>query len=100
MSSTARVLHTKTWDYFTSILPYRFSRSPEVVKRVIMTDINALVQEFWMTSSDAAVGSSFFAMRRLLEILEECSHTLIVCSDIISVLAPAVLADKIYSCPT
>ena len=33
-----------------------------------MTDINDLVQEFLRTSSD--VGASFFAMRRLLEILQ------------------------------
>jgi len=37
-----------------------------------MTDINDLVQEFWETSSDEAVGASFFAMRRLLEILQDC----------------------------
>ena len=100
MSSTARALHTTTWDYFTSCLPGRFSRSPEVVKGAIMTDINALVQEFWTTSRDAAVGASFFAMRRLLEILERCSEFLEVCSDIISVFASAVLADKIYRCTT
>ena len=65
-----------------------------------MTDLNALVQEFWMTSSDAAVGASFFAMHKLLEILEGCSHTLEVCSDIISVFATAILDDKIDRCPT
>ena len=37
-----------------------------------MTDINDLVQEFWRTSSDRAVGASFFEMRRLYEILEGC----------------------------
>ena len=36
-----------------------------------MTDINDLVQEFWRTSSDGAVGAPFFEMRRLYEILEE-----------------------------
>ena len=34
-----------------------------------MTDINDLVQEFWRTSSDRAVGA-FFEMRRLYEVLE------------------------------
>ena len=42
-----RVLHTTTWNYFTSRL---FSRSPEVVKEAIMTDINGFVQEFWKKS--------------------------------------------------
>jgi hypothetical protein len=37
-----------------------------------MTDIDDLVQEFWRTSSDGVVGAPFFAMRRLLEILEVC----------------------------
>ena len=39
-----------------------------------MTDINDLVQEFWSTSESnvRAVGASFFEMRHLLEILEEC----------------------------
>jgi hypothetical protein len=44
-SSITRVLHTTTWDYFTSRLPDRFSHSPKVVKEAIMTDINDLVQE-------------------------------------------------------
>ena len=70
MSSTTRVLHTPTWVYFTSHLPDRFSRSPQVVKEAIMTDINNLVQEFRRTSCD--VGDSLFAMRRLFEILQEC----------------------------
>ena len=35
-----------------------------------MTDINDLVQEFWRTPNDGAVGTSFFAMRRLFEILQ------------------------------
>ena len=53
-----------------------------------MTDINGLVEEFWKTSNNGAVGVSFFAMRRLFKILE-------VCFDIISVFATAVdLADK------
>ena len=85
MSSITRVLHTATWGYFKSRLPYRFIRSPKVVKETIMTDINDLVQEFWKTSSDGAVGASFFAMRRLLEILHRCSDILDVCFDIISV---------------
>jgi hypothetical protein len=110
ISSTTRVqvLHTTTWDYFISHLPGRFRRSLKVMKEAIMTDINDFVQEFWRTSSDGVVGASFFALRRLFEILEGCSHILEgdshileenffffeVCSDIISVLATAVLADK------
>jgi hypothetical protein len=70
MSSITRVLHTTTWDYFTSCLPDRFGRSPKSVKETIMTDINDLLQEFCDFSSD--VGAFFFAMRRLLEILEKC----------------------------
>ena len=55
-----------------------------------MTDINDLVQEFWRSSSDFE--PSFFAMRRLLEILQGCLE---VCFDIIFVFATAVdLADK------
>ena len=46
-STNRRVLHTTTWNYFTSRL---FSRSPEVVKEAIMTDINEFVQEFWKNS--------------------------------------------------
>ena len=54
-----------------------------------MTDIDDLVQEFWRTSSDFE--PSFFAMRRLLEILQGCLE---VCFDI-SVFATAVdLANK------
>ena len=89
MSSTTRVLHTTTWDYFISHLPDRFRRSPLAVKEAIMTDINDLVQEFWRTSSD--VEPSFFAMRRLLEILQRCLE---VCFDIISVFVTA--ADLTY----
>ena len=65
-----RVLRTETWEFFTTSLPCRFSRSPKVVKEAIMTDINDLVQEFWRISSEGAVGASFFEMRRLYEILE------------------------------
>jgi hypothetical protein len=71
ISSITRVLHTTTWVYFTERLPGRFTRSPNVVKEAIMSDINDLVQEF-CSSSDAAVEASFFAMRRLLEILQGC----------------------------
>ena len=67
-----RVPRTATWKFFTSLLPSRFRHSPKVVKEAIMTDINDLVQEFWRTSSDRAVGASFFEMRRLYEILEGC----------------------------
>jgi hypothetical protein len=98
MSSITGVLHTTTWDYFNSRLPDCFSRSPKVVKEVIMTDINNLVQEFWRTSNDGDdVGASFFEMRRLLEILQVCSDNFEVCHgfDIVSVFATAVdLADK------
>ena len=56
-----------------------------------MTDINDLVQDFWRTSSD--VEPSFFAMHRLLEILQGCLE---VCFfDIISSFAIVVdLAGK------
>ena len=77
MPSSTRVLHALTWDYFTIRLPGRFSNSPKEVKEAIMTDINDLVQEFWMTSSD--VGASFFAMSCLLKILERCLGILEVC---------------------
>ena len=84
MSSINRALHTTTWDYFTSRLHYRFCRSPKVVKEAIMTDINDLVEEFWRTSSDVQVVTSFFAMRRMLEILQQCFGSLEVCFDIAS----------------
>ena len=79
MSSITRVLRTTTWGYFTSRLPERFSRSPKEVKEAIMSDINDLVQEFWRTSSDGAVGAYFFPMRRLFEILQGCFINLEVC---------------------
>ena len=82
MSSIAQVPHTVTWHYFTLNLPDRFVRSPKVVKDVVMTDINDLVQEFCRTLSD--VGASFFAMRCLLIILAQIFE---VSFDIISVLA-------------
>ena len=96
MSYVTRVLHTTTWRYFTLHLPDRFIRSPEAVKEAIMTDINDLVQEFWGTSSEGVFGASFFAMRRLLEILQLCFDKFVtVCFDIISIFATAVdLADK------
>ena len=72
MSSITRVLHTATWDYFDLRLSDRFIDSPKVVKEAIMTDINDLVQDFWRSSSDGAVGGSFFEMRRFLEILQAC----------------------------
>ena len=71
-SSITRVLHAATWDYFTSHLPDRFYRSPNVVKEVIMTDIHDLVQEFWRTSTDGADKKSYIAIRRLHEILGRC----------------------------
>ena len=72
MSSVTRVLHATTWGYFTTELPAHFNRSQKVVKEAIMRDINDLVHEFWRTSSDGVVGASFFAMRRLHIILEQC----------------------------
>ena len=84
-SSITRILHTTTWDYFAKYLRVRFIPSPKVVKETIMTDINDLVQEFW-TSSDGAVGASFIAMRRLLEILQGCLDSWKVCFDIIFIL--------------
>ena len=68
MSSITQI-HTTTWYYFTSHLSENFGRSPKVVKEAIMTDIDNLVEEFRRTSSD--VGASFFAMRRLLDILQD-----------------------------
>ena len=53
-----------------------------------MTDIDDLVQEFWRTSSD--VEASFFAMRRLLEILQGCFHDLNVCFGVTSISATVV----------
>ena len=76
MSSISWILHTTTWNYFTSHLPHQFHHSPKVVKEVIMSEINDLVQdlEFWRTSksSDGAVAVSFFAMCCLHEILQWC----------------------------
>ena len=71
MSSIPRVLHTSTWDFLSSRLPYRLRHSPRVVKEAIMTDIDDLVQEL-MTSSDESVGVSFFEMRRILQVLQVC----------------------------
>ena len=78
-SSTPRILHTTTWVYFTGSLVVYFIRSAKVVREDIMTDINNLVQEFSMTSSDGAVGASFYAMLRLLSILQGCFDYLEVC---------------------
>ena len=91
MSSITCVLNTAAWKFFTTDLPRRFSRSRKVVVKAIMTDINDLVQEFWRTSNDGAVGAPFFEMRRLLEILQECNGRE-VCFDIHSIFATA--ADK------
>ena len=66
-----------------------FILSPKVVKEAIMTDINDTVQEFWRTSRDQDVGVSFYAMRRLYEILQhlqQCFYLIEkVCFDIIQV---------------
>jgi hypothetical protein len=81
---TSITLHAATWAYFTASLSDHFVRSSKEVKEAIMTDINDLVQEFCRTSSD--IGASFFAMCRLLKILQ---RILEVCFDIISVSAAA-----------
>ena len=99
MSSITRVLHTTTWDYFTSHLPGRFCHSSIVVQEAIMTDINALVQEFWRTSTDGVVGVSFFKIRRLLEILQRCLNMSEVGFVIISVLPlPSTYLIKSHRC--
>ena len=71
MSSIPRGLQSATWDHFTLHLPHFFGRFPEVVKEAIMTDINDLMQEFWRTSSDEVDRATFFAVRRLLRILQQ-----------------------------
>ena len=68
MPSSIRVLHTATWNHFTSFILTYLRISPKAVEEAIMTDINDLVQEFRRISSD--VGASFFAMRHLLKILQ------------------------------
>ena len=78
-SSFTRVLHAATWDYFTLYLPDHFIRSPKVVKKTIMTDINDLVQEFWRASIDGANGEHIFAMCRLREILQRCLDVRFFC---------------------
>ena len=99
VSSIARVIHTTTWDYFTSNLPDHFRRSPKVVKEAIITGINDLMQEFWSISSDEAVGAveaSFFAMRRLFEILQNLFATVVVCSDDFGMTSTLLI--KFYRC--
>ena len=101
VSSTTRVIHSATWEYFTSQawLPDRFIRSPREVREAIMTDITDLVQMSWRTSSDGAFGASFFALFYLLKILQECFDILEkVCFDIsIAVLGlPSTSLIKIY----
>ena len=63
-----------------------------------MADINDLVQEFWRTSSDGAVGAPFYEMRRLLEILQRCIEFLDVSFNIVLVLRLQLI--KIYSLVT
>ena len=87
VSSNTRVLYSvdnATWIYFTTLLPDRFICSSKVVREAIMSDVNDFVQEFRRTSSDAsgAVGASFFAMRRLLQVLQQCYDNTNVCFDI------------------
>ena len=62
-----------------------------------MTNINDLMQEFWITSN-AAVGTSFFAIRsdRLLGILEECFNHLEVCLILFLFFRPVDLLITIY----
>ena len=66
-----------------------------------MVYINDLVQEFWRTSSDEAIGAPFFAMRRLFEILQEYLETCnTMCFLIVSVfVTPVDLADKNLQLP-
>ena len=85
-SSITQVLRTTTWLYFTQYLPQCFIRSPTVVKEVIKTDMNDLMQEF-MTSSDAS--GAVRAMCRLLEFLEVCFNFLEMCFDTFSAFASA-----------
>ena len=96
-SSIIRVLHSTTWDYFTSRLPGRFSRSQKVVKEAIMTDVYNLVLEFWRTSSDGVTGACFFAMRRLFEILRGCFWG--VRFDIISIFATWLIKPTVVDKP-
>ena len=98
MSSITRVLHTSTWNYLTSHLPYRFTCSPYVVKEAIMADINDLVQEFWSTSTDGIDRESLFAMRRLFEILQKCLDSFEVCFIYFCFATAIDLADKINRC--
>ena len=72
ISSTIRVPHRATWDYFKSSLPAYFMRCPKVVKEEITTDINDLMQQFWQISTDEAVDIFSLAMCRLREILQVC----------------------------
>ena len=89
MPSITRVLRATTWHYFVSRLPGRFRRSSNVVKEAIMTDINDLVDDFWGTPSYGVVGASFYAMRRLFDILQGCLDHLEVCFDIVSAFPTA-----------
>ena len=100
MSSITQVLCSATWNYFTSHLPEHFSRSLKVVKEAIMTDINDLVEEFWKTLSDGAVGAPFFEMRRLFEILQKCFDNLEVRSyiSVFATTSSVDLADKTNRC--
>ena len=63
-----------------------------------MTEINDFVQDFWRTPDDGADGESYqyLAMRRLLEILQECFHILKCVSIFIPVfeIAVGLLVDK------
>ena len=65
-----------------------------------MADINDLVQDFWRTSSDGADGEAYIAMRRLLEILQECFDIFEVSFDNISFCAAVDLADKYLKYPS
>ena len=69
-SPITRFPRTATWEFFASVLPNLFRRSPKVVREAIMIDVNDLVQEFLRTLSDGAVGASFFEIRLLHRILE------------------------------
>ena len=90
--SITRAPNKATWKFLTSDLPYRFSRSPKLVKKAIMADIKDLMQDLWRTTDDGAIRAAFLGMRRLLEILQSCIRLLDVCFDIVSFFATA--ADK------
>ena len=97
LSSIPLVLHITTWDYLTRSLPDRFNNSPKGVKKIVVKDMNDLVQELWRTSRDRNVEVPFVAMRRLHKI---CLAIFEVCFNIIFVFTTAAdLANKNLQVP-